>query len=89
MLTKHIILASAMGAMVAFGSFSASADSLKGKVTKVDGGKITVGKKTVSVSNSRTAVLVKGKKAKRDAIMVGMSCTADVDGDAAKKIDCK
>ena len=89
MLTKQIVLASVMGALVAFGSFSASAEAVKGKVTKVDGGKITVDKTTVSVSKSRSAVMVKGKKAKRDDIMVGMNCTAEVEGEEAKTIDCK
>jgi hypothetical protein len=43
------------------------------------------------VSGSRTKVTVNGKKAKRKAIKVGMTCTFTYPGPGseAKKVDCK
>ncbi len=69
-----------------------------GKITKVDGGgrKLTLdenGKSiTTGVSGSRTKVFVGGKKAKREDVKVGMSCTFELPMPKAKeatKVDCK
>jgi tripartite-type tricarboxylate transporter receptor subunit TctC len=68
-----------------------------GKVTKTKkGGRRIVimykGKNvTAKVSGSRTKVTVNGKKVKRKAVKVGMTCTFTYPGpgDEAKKIDCK
>ncbi|MFB3053831.1 MAG: hypothetical protein ACE1ZY_00760, partial [Alphaproteobacteria bacterium] len=68
-----------------------------GKVTATKrGGRLILidfkGKKVkAKVSGSRTKVTVNGKKAKRKAIKVGMTCTFTYPGagQEAKKIDCK
>lgn len=68
-----------------------------GKVTatKRGGRRISIDHKgknvTAKVSGSRTKVTIDGKKAKRKAIKVGMTCTFTYPGPGseAKKIDCK
>ena len=89
MVIKSVLVASVLGAVVALGSFAASAEDLSGKVTKAEGKNVSIGKKSFEISNSRTEVMVKGKKAKRGDIKVGMNCTASVEGEEAKKVDCK
>tara|TARA_R110002110_G_scaffold161642_5_gene360513 strand:- start:977 stop:2260 length:1284 start_codon:yes stop_codon:yes gene_type:complete len=70
-------------------------ETMEGKITKTKRGgrKITVegGGKTwsVSVSGSKTAVMVAGKKAKRKALVVGMSCKLTYQGTLAKAFDCQ
>jgi tripartite-type tricarboxylate transporter receptor subunit TctC len=69
-----------------------------GPVTKIKKGgrrisiKLKGGKEVkAKVSGSRTAVTVNGKKAKRKAVKVGMTCTFTYPGagQEAKKVDCK
>lgn len=63
--------------------------------TKKKGRLITIdhkGKKaSAKISGSRTAVTIDGKKAKRGAVTVGMTCTFTYPGagQEAKKLDCK
>jgi hypothetical protein len=68
----------------------------KGKIEEVQkGGRAIVflhdGKKVkAGISGSKTAVMVGGKKAKRDAIKVGMNCSVTYPGPGqpATKVDC-
>ncbi|MEE8517145.1 MAG: hypothetical protein V3T02_10950 [Alphaproteobacteria bacterium] len=66
----------------------------KGVISKVrrKGGRITykAGKKKAKlrVSGRRTKITIGGKKAKRKALKVGMSCTFTHQASRAKKIDC-
>jgi tripartite-type tricarboxylate transporter receptor subunit TctC len=70
-------------------------ETMEGKITesKRDGRSITVeggGKKwKVSVSGSKTAIMVAGKKAKRKALQVGMACKLTYQGTLAKAFDCQ
>lgn len=47
------------------------------------------GEKTIEISSSRTAILVAGEKAGRDALKPGMSCEISVTGADAAAITCK
>ena len=73
-------------------SLFAAGDALakSGKVEKVEnGGRVVVIAGTkYKVSGSRTKVTIGGKKAKRGAIKVGMTCDAKGKG-TAKTITCK
>lgn len=75
---------------------TASADSVKGKVTSVkrEGRVVMVGGKKISISGSRTNVCIKGAcDEDRAKIKVGMSCKVDAGMRKgkleAKKISCK
>jgi tripartite-type tricarboxylate transporter receptor subunit TctC len=69
-------------------------ETADGKITALgDGGRSVSwaggGKKgKVRVSGSGTELMVAGKKAKRDALKVGMACAFTYQGSSAKKIDC-
>ncbi len=69
-------------------------ETVKGKITKLRNGNRRVsyageGKKgNLSVSGSKTKVMVGGKKAKRKALKEGMSCSFTFQGSAAKEINC-
>lgn len=73
-------------------SLFAAGDALakSGKVEKVENGGrvIVIGGTKYKVSGSRTSIMIKGKKAKRGAIKVGMECDAKGKG-TAKTIVCK
>jgi len=70
-------------------------EMLSGTILQIKRGgrSVTIGhggkKQKVSVSGSRTAILVGGAKKKRKALKLGMACTLTHQGSAAKKIDCK
>ncbi|HZS63573.1 MAG TPA: hypothetical protein VFA53_03605 [Xanthobacteraceae bacterium] len=84
-MTKTLSLIAAGIAVAALATSSAFA----AKVEKWDGSKnITIGGKSYTVSGSRTKVMINGKTASRDAIKVGMDCTAKGSGEASE-IDCK
>lgn len=61
-----------------------------GKLQKVENGgrSVTIAGTKYKVSGSRTKITIKGKKAKRGALKVGMDCTAKGKGEA-KLIACK
>ena len=60
------------------------------KVTKAEGGSITVGSKEYKLSGSRTKVTIKGAAATRDAIKADMDCTVTGEaGGEASAVDCK
>jgi len=69
-------------------------ETVKGKITKLRNGNRRVsyageGKKgNLSVSGSKTKVMVGGKKTKRKALKVGMACSFTFQGSAAKEINC-
>ncbi len=69
------------------GKITALADRNKQVTMKRDNGKTF----TTKISGSRTTVLVAGKKVKRKALKVGMSCAVTAPGNKteAKKVDCK
>jgi len=87
-----------LAAMAALVSTSALADSMKGKVDAVGPEGRDVAIKTAdgkafkaTVSASRTAITIDGKKAERGALKTGMECTVEApkDGAEATKVDCK
>ena len=85
MSVRKILLATALGSVLAFGLTAitvdtAVAEEIKGKVTKTsdEGRKVTIGGKEFRISGSRTKVTIGGKEADREEIKVGMNCTANV-----------
>lgn len=99
MSVRNIVLATALGSVLAFGLTTlpvdtASAGEVKGKVTKTEreGRVVTIGSTKVKISGSRTEVTIGGKEADREEIKVGMSCTAVVaprkGKDEAKTVKC-
>ncbi len=99
MSVRNIVLATALGSVLAFGLTTitvdtASAGEVKGKVTKTEreGRVVTIGSTKVKISGSRTEVTIGGKEADREEIKVGMSCTAMVaprkGKDEAKTVKC-
>ncbi len=99
MSVRTILLATALGGVLAFGLTAipvdtAVAEEIKGKVAKTsgEGRKITIGAKEFRISGSRTKVTIGGKESDREMIKVGMSCTADVakrgDRVEAKTVKC-
>lgn len=99
MSVRNIVLATALGSVLAFGLTTipvdtASAGEVKGKVTKTEreGRVVTIGSTKVNISGSRTTVTIGGKEADREEIKVGMSCTAVVaprkGKDEAKTVKC-
>ncbi len=99
MSVRNIVLATALGSVLAFGLTTipvdtASAGEVKGKVTKTEreGRIVTIGSTKVKISGSRTTVTIGGKEVDREEIKVGMSCTAMVaprkGKDEAKTVKC-
>ncbi len=99
MSVRKILLATALGTVLAFGLTAVTVDTafaaeVKGKVTKTEreGRVVTIGGTKVNISGSRTKVMIGGKEADRDQIKVGMSCAANVakrgDKDEAKTVMC-
>ena len=99
MSVRNIVLATALGSVLAFGLTTipvdtASAGEVKGKVTKTEreGRIVTIGSTKVKISGSRTTVTIGGKETDREEIKVGMSCTAMVaprkGKDEAKTVKC-
>ena len=96
---RNILLATALGSVLAFGLTTITVDTafageVKGKVTKTEreGRVVTIGGTKVKISGSRTEVTIGGKEADREEIKVGMSCTAMVakrkGKDEAKTVKC-
>jgi hypothetical protein len=84
MSVRNILLATALSGVLAFGLTAipvdtASAEQLKGKVTKTagEGRKVTIGGKQFRISGSRTKVTIGGKEADREEIKKGMKCTVN------------
>ncbi len=82
---RKILLATALGSVLAFGLTTITVDTVfagevKGNVTKTEreGRVVTIGGTKVKISGSRTTVTIGGKEADREEIKVGMSCTANV-----------
>ena len=99
MSVRNILLATALGSVLAFGLTAVTVDTafaaeVKGKVTKTEreGRILTLGSTKFKISGSRTEVTIGGKEADREEIKVGMSCTADVakrkGKDEAKWVKC-
>ena len=99
MSVRKILLATALGSVLAFGLTAVTVDTafageVKGKVTKTEreGRVVTIGGTKVKISGSRTEVTIGGKEADREEIKVGMSCTAMVaprkGKDEAKTVKC-
>ncbi len=99
MSVRNIVLATALGSVLAFGLTTipvdaASAGEVKGKVTKTEreGRVVTIGSTKVKISGSRTEVTIGGKEADREEIKVGMDCKAMVaprkGKDEAKTVKC-
>lgn len=70
-------------------------ETLKGAITEIKRGGRSVSYKAgdkkgkVSVSGSRTEVMIAGNKAKRSELKVGMNCEFTYQGSEAKKIACE
>ena len=99
MSVRNILLATALGSVLAFGLTAITVDTafageVKGKVTKTEreGRILTLGSTKFKISGSRTEVTIGGKEADREEIKEGMSCTADVakrkGKDEAKWVKC-
>jgi hypothetical protein len=86
-MTRTVVLVVLAGvALIATPVFAQS----KGKVTAYDGrDKITVGGKNYEISGSRTQITIKGAKADRSQIKVGMECAlTGAAGGEAKTLTC-
>ena len=83
---RNILLATALGGVLAFGLTAIPVDTaiagieVKGKVTMIERGgrKVTIGGTKFVISRSRTKVTIGGKLANRGGIKKGMSCSADI-----------
>ena len=83
---RNILLATAVGGVLAFGLTAIPVDTaiagteVKGKVTMIESGgrKVTIGDTKFVISRSRTKVTIGGKVAHRLEIKKGMSCSADI-----------
>lgn len=91
---KDVIEASRIAAMDASKTQTAkvkvSIIKAKGKIESLaeKNTKVKIGGKDFTISGSRTKITVGGKAAKRDALKVGMECSAEGTSEA-QKIDCK
>ena len=85
MSVRNILLATALGGVLAFGLTAIPVDTavakeVKGTVTKTqdEGRKVWVGSTKIKISGSRSKVTIGGKEGYREDITKGMSCSADI-----------